>query len=337
MAAHISGGPGNLLYYIYFPLFQMIIKIKVFLFTMAFAILCLSIFTMLNCTEVWSFFQKDASIFKRKDSDFFKLPDIDCSRNPPFLVILVTSRLGQIKSRMAIRETWGKERVIADKRIVTFFLLGNSLQSYNQLIVTAENLLFRDIIQKDFLDTYYNLTLKTLMGLEWVHKFCPQSSFVMKTDSDMFVNTYYLTELLLKRNKTTRFFTGVLKMHDGPIRDPGSKWYVSKEEYPENKYPPFCSGTGYVFSADVASHVYIVAKKVRFLKLEDVFVGLCLAELKIKPEMLHSEPTFFADRVEFSPCRYRKLITSHFVTATEMMVYWNGLERSMVEECPGVQ
>ncbi|XP_048350475.1 beta-1,3-galactosyltransferase 5-like isoform X2 [Sphaerodactylus townsendi] len=315
----------------------MIIKKKVSVFTMAFAIVGLSIFSMLNYTEILSFCQEATSIFKRKDSDFFKLPNIDCRRTPPFLVILVTSHPRQIKSRTAIRETWGKERVIAEKRIVTFFLLGNTSQPFDRLIVTTESSLYRDIIQKDFLDTYYNLTLKTLMGFEWIHKFCPQSSFVMKTDCDMFVNTYYLVELLSKRSQTTRFFTGILKMHDSPIRDPGSKWYVSKEEYPENKYPPFCSGTGYVLSTDVASHVYMVSQKVRFLKLEDVFVGMCLAELKIEPEVLHSEPTFFASRVEFSPCRYRKLITSHFVTAAEMLIYWTGLERSMVEECPEIQ
>ncbi|XP_015281065.1 PREDICTED: beta-1,3-galactosyltransferase 5-like [Gekko japonicus] len=298
---------------------------------MAFAVAC---FTMLSTIGIFPVYQKDVPVVDRNTGDFVTLPDKNCGRNPPFLVILVTSQLNQTTDRMAIRETWGKERIIAGKHIVTYFLLGNDSHPYHQFAVTTESLLYKDIIQKDFLDTYYNLTLKTLMGLEWIHKFCPQSSFVMKTDSDMFVNTYYLTELLLKRNKTTRFFTGALKMHEHPIRRLGSKWHVNKWEYPGRKYPPFCSGTGYVFSTDLASQVYVISKKVPYIKLEDVFVGLCLAELKIKPEMLHSEPTFFADRVEFSPCRYRKLVTSHFITASEMMVYWNVLEKSMIEECP---
>ncbi|XP_053164897.1 beta-1,3-galactosyltransferase 5-like [Hemicordylus capensis] len=275
------------------------------------------------------------SVSKRRNGDFLKLPDTDCSRNPPYLVILVTSQLGQIKSRSVIRETWGKEREVAGKRIVTYFLLGNNSRPDDQIVVSMEGLRYKDIIQKDFMDTYYNLTLKTLMGLEWIHKFCSQTKFVMKTDSDMFINTYYLVELLLKRNRTTRLFTGALKMHGYPIRDPGSKWFVSKEEYPGNYYPPFCSGTGYVFSTDVANEVYTVSKKVPFFKLEDVFIGLCLAELKIKPEELHSEPTFFSDWVEFSICRYKKIITSHYITPKEMLIYWNILERSMYEECLG--
>ncbi|XP_062983632.1 beta-1,3-galactosyltransferase 5-like [Elgaria multicarinata webbii] len=273
--------------------------------------------------------------FKRDNKTFLALPNIDCSRTPPFLVVLVTSSLAQSKARMAIRETWGKERVIANKHVVTYFLLGTALNHNNQVAVTAESQKYGDIIQKDFIDTYYNLTLKTMMGLEWIHKFCPQSSFVMKTDSDVFVNTYYLTELLLKKNRNTRFFTGFLKLKERPIRKIYSKWYVSKAEYPGNTYPPFCSGTGYVFSTDVASQVYNISENVPFVKLEDVFIGLCLAELNIKLEELHSKQTFFPEGLKFSPCRYKKIVTSHFVKPHELLLYWSAVERVMDEKCPG--
>ncbi|XP_020645001.3 beta-1,3-galactosyltransferase 5-like [Pogona vitticeps] len=292
---------------------------------------------LLISSDVYPFCQKDLFILKRNSGDFLKLPEADCSMNTPFLVILVTSRLGETEARMAIRQSWGKERVIAEKRIVTYFLLGNNFRSYEQIAVATENTLYKDIIQKDFLDTYYNLTLKTLMGLEWIHKFCPQSTFVMKTDSDMFVNTYYLTELLLKRNRTSRFFTGLLRMHDHPVRDPSSKWYVNEEEYPGNYYPPFASGTGYVLSTDVASQIYVISKKVPFFKLEDVFIGLCLSELKIQPRKLHSEPTFFSGHIPYSPCRYKKIITSHYTAPSHIMLYWDGLEKSIAEECPESQ
>ncbi|XP_042312748.1 beta-1,3-galactosyltransferase 5-like [Sceloporus undulatus] len=280
---------------------------------------------------------KGMSVFNRNNEGFLKVPDLDCSKNAPFLVILVTSRLGETEARMAIRNTWGKKRVIADKRVVTYFLLGNNSRPYDQIGITTEHVLYKDIIQKDFMDTYHNLTLKTLMGLEWIHKFCPQSTFVMKTDSDMFVNPYYLTELLLKRNSTTGLFTGLLMKHSFPVRNPNSKWYVSKEEYPGIIYPTFASGTGYVLSTDVARLVYVVSDRVPFLKVEDVFVGMCLAELKIQPEKLPSESTFFGGHVPFSPCRYKKIITSHFITPTQNLMYWDSMEKTMDGECPEVQ
>ncbi|XP_030433389.1 beta-1,3-galactosyltransferase 5 isoform X1 [Gopherus evgoodei] len=300
---------------------------------------CLYLFKS-NLIAIGIFCQKKVEAtsltFITESRNFLQLPDIDCSKTPTFLVLLVTSSHGQNKARMAIRQTWGKHRLVAGNRIVTYFLLGTTMNQNDQTGIIAESQKYRDIIQKDFIDTYYNLTLKTMMGIEWVHKFCHQSRFVMKTDSDMFVNIFYLTELLLRKNRSTGFFTGFLKMNELPIRKINSKWYVSKDEYPGSTYPPFCSGTGYVFSTDVASQIYNISESVPFIKLEDVFIGLCLAKLKINLEELHSEQTFFSDRVEFSLCLFKKIVTCHYVQPYELLIYWNALERSMDEKCPDV-
>ncbi|CAO2632511.1 Beta-1,3-galactosyltransferase 5 [Lemmus lemmus] len=237
---------------------------------------------------------------------------------------------------MAIRKTWGRETEVQGQHVKTLFLLGAS-DSTDEMNATAqEGKQHRDIIQKDFKDVYFNLTLKTMMGMEWVHHFCPQAAFVMKTDSDMFVNVGYLTELLLKKNKTSRFFTGYIKSKDLPIRWKSSKWFVSKVEYPWDKYPPFCSGTGYVFSSDVARKVYNVSESVPFLKLEDVFVGLCLAKLKIRPEELHTEQTFFPGGLHFSVCRFQKIVTCHYVSPQNLLTYWQALENSQEQDCSAV-
>ncbi|XP_027698205.1 beta-1,3-galactosyltransferase 5-like isoform X2 [Vombatus ursinus] len=316
--------------------YQKIKIISVFIIILVVSCLYLIIYNM-SLTEIYTFWTRKEGtvVFRKNGENFLQLPDIDCKKNPPFLVVMVTSSHNQIKARMAIRETWGKERSVKGKRIITYFLLGIT-GSKEDDAVTQESQKYRDIIQKDFLDVYFNLTLKTIMGIEWVHRFCPQSDFVMKTDCDMFVNVYYLTELLIRKNRTTRFFTGFLKMNEFPIRNIFSKWYVSKSEYPWKKYPPFCSGTGYVFSSDIASEVYNVSEKVPFIKLEDVFMGLCLAELKIHLEELHSEQTFFPDGLKFSTCRFKKIVTCHFVKPVELLIYWAALEKSLDEKCLAV-
>lgn len=262
---------------------------------------------------------------RRFGGNFLQLPDIDCHKNPPFLVLLVTSSYHHVNARMAIRQTWGKERTVAGKRLVTYFLLGTTVNRNQQADIAAESQKYKDIIQKNFTDTYYNLTLKTMMGIEWIHRFCYQSSFVMKTDTDVFVNVFYLTELLLRKNRTTRFFTGFLKLQEYPIRDRGSKWYVSREEYPGTTYPPFCSGTGYVLSTDIASQIYEVSESISFIKLEDVFIGLCLDKLKIRLEELHSEQTFFPEKISFSVSRFKKIVMCHRVKPSEQLTYWNHL------------
>ncbi|XP_041529326.1 beta-1,3-galactosyltransferase 5-like [Microtus oregoni] len=281
-------------------------------------------------------FEEPPIAFKKGHGKFLQLPDIDCKQKPPFLVLLVTSSHKQLEARMAIRKTWGRETKVQGQPVKTLFLLGAS-DSPDEMNATAqEGKQHHDIIQKDFKDVYYNLTLKTMMGMEWVHHYCPQAAFVMKTDSDVFVNVGYLTDLLLKKNKTSRFFTGYIKSNDLPIRKKSNKWFVSKFEYPQDKYPPFCSGTGYVFSSDVASKVYDVSDSVPFLKLEDVFVGLCLAMLKIQPEELHTEPTFFPDSLRFSVCRFQKIVTCHSVTPQDLLIYWQILENSQEQDCSSV-
>lgn len=257
--------------------------------------------------------------------DFLILPDAQCKANPPFLVILVTTTHDQFSSRMVIRKTWGKMRYIRNRRIVTYFLLGTTANLAYQSSLLNENAQYGDLLQMNFTDTYHNLTLKTVLAMKWVHHFCSSSSFVMKTDTDMFVNVFYLMKLLLWKNRTSNFVTGFLKRNEKPIRTQKSKWYISRDEYPLDIYPTFCSGTGYVLSTDVTSKIYNVSHTVPIISLEDVYVGLCLAKLNIIPEALYIKDVFFPDKLEFSVCKFRSIVTAHSVTSSELLHYWKEL------------
>ncbi|XP_067896151.1 beta-1,3-galactosyltransferase 5-like [Heterodontus francisci] len=269
-------------------------------------------------------------LISKEKGDFLIIPQSNCGDDPPFLVYLVTVSQSQWKERDAIRQTWGRNQRTDGKRTVGYFLLGYN--TWYQSTILNESFYYMDIIQKNFTDTYNNLTLKVLMGIEWVHKFCPSVSFVMKTDSDMFVNTYYLTELLSAKNRT-HFYTGFIKDKEKPIRYSPSKWYLAKEEYPHSTYPPFCSGTGYVFSGDLAEKIITVSKQIPILKLEDVYIGLCFKKLNVTPVELYPNQPFHDRKVKFSICNFHKLVTSHGVSPTELLIYWRTLGESSKEEC----
>ncbi|XP_073440795.1 beta-1,3-galactosyltransferase 5 [Dendrobates tinctorius] len=304
------------------------------------ALLMFGLFIKLQDFEIWYFCLScsDSYMHYRFDYSnkvFMRIPEANCKESPPFLVLLVTSTYGQKEAREAIRKTWGKEILIQGKRVVTYFLLGTQEdESVKEKVNLAqESILYKDIIQRNFVDSYYNLTIKTLMGMEWITHYCPQTLYVMKTDTDMFINTFYLVDLLLRRNQTSNFFTGFLKPNDSPVRSPFSKWYISKREYVGEKYPPFCSGTGYVFSRDVAQKVYNISTTIPFFKLEDVYVGMCLDRLKIPLQELHNKVKFFTSKPPFSVCTYRQIVTAHEVQPHEIMLYWEALQRSGDENC----
>ncbi|KAM4722862.1 beta-1,3-galactosyltransferase 2-like [Rhinophrynus dorsalis] len=255
-----------------------------------------------------------------------------CHKNSPFLILLITVQQWQIDARQAIRQTWGKENLLPEIQIVRLFLLGRDAQISDtaQQAIVNESKQHHDIIQQDYLDTYYNLTIKTLMGMNWVATYCPHVSYVMKTDSDMFVNTEYLIQKLLKPDlpPRTNYFTGYLMKGLSPIRNKDSKWYMSPDLYPGNMYPLFCSGTGYVFSGDLAKKIFKVSLSFRHLHLEDVYVGLCLAKLGVQPVAPPKQSDFNHWRIPYSDCLYNQIITSHQFQPSELIIYWNQLQQN---------
>ena len=48
----------------------------------------------------------------------------------------------------------------------------------------------QDIVQGNVLDTYRNLTFKSVMGHLWVSQFCRQAELVVKADDDIYVDLY---------------------------------------------------------------------------------------------------------------------------------------------------
>ncbi|XP_076880704.1 beta-1,3-galactosyltransferase 2 [Brachyhypopomus gauderio] len=260
-----------------------------------------------------------------------------CRDSSPFLILLIAAEPGQVEARNAIRQTWGNESVATGLGFVRLFLLGLAISpsAYPQSAINEESVQHHDIIQQEYMDTYYNLTIKTLMGMNWVAEYCPQARYVMKTDSDMFVNTEYLIQKLLKPELPFRhnYFTGYLMRGYAPNRNKDSKWYMPPELYSSERYPIFCSGTGYVFSGDMAAKIYQASLSIRRLHLEDVYVGICLAKLRIDPVPPPNEFLFNHWRVSYSSCKYSHLITSHQFQPSELIKYWNHLQSNKHNAC----
>ncbi|XP_075688367.1 beta-1,3-galactosyltransferase 2-like [Rhinoderma darwinii] len=255
-----------------------------------------------------------------------------CQEGRPFLILLIAVQTWQTEARQAIRQTWGREDLLAGVQTLRLFLLGKDNTTTNdaEQVLVDESQKYHDIIQQDYMDSYNNLTLKTLMGLKWVARYCPKIPYVMKTDSDMFVNTEYLIYKLLLPDQKPRknFLTGYLMKDFEPNRNTESKWYMSPELYPGEHYPWFCSGTGYVFSGDLAEKILKVSASIKLLHLEDVFVGICLDKLGISPVPPPKESDFNHWKVSYSHCLYNQIVTSHQFEPSELIRCWESLQKN---------
>ncbi|KAG8556162.1 hypothetical protein GDO81_017943 [Engystomops pustulosus] len=254
-----------------------------------------------------------------------------CKDESPFLIFLIATVANEVESRRAIRTTFGAT-LENGATVMCLFLLGkDNTQESNSILEESEK--HHDIIQKDFQDTYNNLPIKILMGIEWVSNYCPRAKYVMKTDSDMFVNTYRLMDLLgPDQPQKQNFFTGFVLEKHRPHRNKDSKWHMPYSQYAGEFYPTFCSGTGYVFSGDVAPKILNSSFHVKYIYLEDVFVGLCLDREGVKVTAPPHPYLFNNYRVRYQPCVYNRIITSHYMTPTDIINYWK-ITQEYKEKC----
>lgn len=112
----------------------------------------------------------------------------------PRIVFIIKSAMGHSDRRNAIRKSWGFEKRFSDVLIRTIFTLGIadcSVKTQNDLQASIDKEIqqYNDIVQSDFIDSYYNNTIKTMMGMRWAIEFCPRSRFFMFVDDDYYVST----------------------------------------------------------------------------------------------------------------------------------------------------
>ena len=103
-------------------------------------------------------------------------------------LIIIHTRIDEQDQRNALRQTWLQ---LAKNRSTGYiFLIGSSNNGTPtiQKKFISEALAYRDILQSDFLDTYRNLTIKTISGLKWAVQNCPDIEYIIRADADVFLN-----------------------------------------------------------------------------------------------------------------------------------------------------
>ncbi|XP_019717342.1 beta-1,3-galactosyltransferase 2-like [Hippocampus comes] len=253
-----------------------------------------------------------------------------CESRAPFLVLMVPVEPKNVAARDAIRSTWGKEKVVQGKKVLTLFVLGLAEGPNLQ----RESELHGDLIQSDFRDTYRNLTIKTMVIMDWLATRCPTADYAMKIDSDMFLNIDNLVLMLQKPDiPQTDYLTGHLMRNSPVIRSKSSKWYVSEETFPDRVYPLYTSGTGYVFSNDLPRKLVEISKRIKPFDMEDAYVGMCMKELGLAIPSPPDPSQFRAYYNKFERCMYSKIITSVVKSPTQLIDFWGQLKMAPGPPC----
>lgn len=250
-----------------------------------------------------------------------------CSETP-FLLLAVKSLTPHFDRRQAIRESWGRAGILANQRVATVFLLGKTLESDFFPNVSSmlhyEASLHGDLLQWDYRDTFFNLTLKDVLFLEWRAERCPSARFVFKGDDDVFVNTRNMLNFLsgLSDTKVQDLFIGDVISNAGPHRDQKLKYYIP-ESFFVGSYPPYAGGGGYLYSSDLGIRLRNISRQVSLFPIDDVFTGMCLKKLGLVPEKHQGFKTFnIEEKYRESACAYQSLMLVHPRSPQEIIKIW---------------
>ncbi|XP_039667018.1 N-acetyllactosaminide beta-1,3-N-acetylglucosaminyltransferase 2a isoform X2 [Perca fluviatilis] len=246
----------------------------------------------------------------------------------PFLLLVVKSLIPHFDRRQAIRETWGRAGTLANRTVATVFLLGNALpiDHFPDLLgmLGHEAKLHKDLLLWDYRDTFFNLTLKDVLFLEWFSQNCPHAQYVLKGDDDVFVNTFRIIELLegLSDIKAKDLFIGDVIKDAGPQRDRKLKYFVPESVF-TGQYPAYAGGGGYLYSGELALRLHNVSRQVALYPIDDVYTGMCLKKLGLVPENHSGFKTFdIEEKYRDNPCVYRDLMLVHSRTPQDVLKIW---------------
>lgn len=243
------------------------------------------------------------------------------------LLILVTSAPTHREQRLSIRQSWGHYGIRRD--ISIGFVLGRTMDQRIEDQLSAENYMYSDIIRGNFIDSYRNLTLKTLSLLEWTSTNCPNATYLLKTDDDMFINVPKLLQFIESHLSYKRSIFGRLAKKWKPIRNKKSKYYVSPEQYFPPVFPPFCTGPAYLMTSDIIVELYNKSLSQTYLKLEDVYTTGIVAQLLNIHRINIKE--FLNRRIAFNQCNIKKSISIHMIKTNEQYDLWKKLSDNSVQ------
>lgn len=266
---------------------------------------------------------------------------LDVCDRAPTLLMAIKTQTANFANREAIRETWGRSGRIKSRGgrqslVRRVFLLGKSKDLHIEEKLQLESDKYGDIIQWEFMDKFFNLTLKDVLFWGWFVSRCPHARFIFKGDDDIFVRTPALLNYLLAEeanasflngsrqpNKMETFVVGDVINNAAPIRSNDTKYYIP-ESFFKGLYPSYPGGGGVVYSGSLAHRLLEVSQRVHLFPIDDVYVGMCLQRLGVYPIHHPAFLTFdFPKDEPKEPCMNHTILMVHKRSPAEMLQLWS--------------
>ncbi|KAH6758359.1 Galactosyltransferase family protein [Perilla frutescens var. frutescens] len=252
-------------------------------------------------------------------SDRWKAPPIP--DGPVELFVGILSAGNHFAERMAARKSWMQHELIKSSNAVArFFVALHKRKEINEEL-KKEAEFFGDIVIVPYMDTYDLVVLKTIAICEYGVRTL-SASYIMKGDDDTFVRVDAIINEARNVRVDRSLYIGNINYYHEPLRS--GKWAVTYEEWPEEVYPPYANGPGYIISSDIANFILsdFEKHKLRLFKMEDVSMGMWVEKVN------KSKPVVYVHSLKF--CQFGCIegyITAHYQSPRQMICLWNKLKQ----------
>ncbi|PIN02661.1 Galactosyltransferase [Handroanthus impetiginosus] len=252
-------------------------------------------------------------------SDRWKSPPIPDGAVELFIGVL--SAGNHFAERMAVRRSWMQHKLIKSSNVVARFFVALHARKEVDLEVKKEAEFFGDIVIVPYMDNYDLVVLKTVAICEYGVRTLA-AKYIMKGDDDTFVRVDAILNEAKKIPENKSLYIGNINYYHRPMRS--GKWAVTYEEWPEEEYPPYANGPGYIISSDIANYIVSDFEKrnLRLFKMEDVSVGMWVEKVN------STRPVEYVHSLKF--CQFgciEDYITAHYQSPRQMICLWNKLRQ----------
>ncbi|XP_027368830.1 hydroxyproline O-galactosyltransferase GALT6-like [Abrus precatorius] len=243
------------------------------------------------------------------------------------LFVGVLSAGNHFAERMALRKSWMQHSLVKSLKVVARFFVALHQRKEVNVELKKEAEYFGDIVIVPYMDNYDLVVLKTVAICEYGVR-TVSAGYIMKGDDDTFVRVDAIINEARNVPISRSFYIGNINYHHKPLRH--GKWAVTYEEWPEEDYPPYANGPGYVLSSDIAR--YIVSQfemhKLRLFKMEDVSMGMWVEQFN------RTKPVYYMHSFKF--CQFgcvEDYYTAHYQSPRQMMCLWDKFQTQTRPQC----
>ncbi|XP_066932653.1 lactosylceramide 1,3-N-acetyl-beta-D-glucosaminyltransferase A-like [Clytia hemisphaerica] len=142
-----------------------------------------------------------------------------------------------------------------------------------------------DLIVGDVKESFYTLSKKLSIGIDWLHRNLV-FDFVLKTDDDVFINIPKVLKALNTLPSHIQYFGHV--MWRQPVERKG-RYKLTPDEFKHDRFDPYCSGGGFIVRQGVIEKIawYLVFN--RPLKYEDAYFGSLAFKAGVVPSKAYDK------------------------------------------------